>query len=293
MVRKQAYRACGPERQSTLPMSLCSRYLGCSPENQKIYSRDGRLIYHRCLDCGIIWRDESSFDLELPYNEQYFNSKNYAINRDHKIEKSGWLLEIAGSYGSKINSVLEIGCSLGNTLEAASRMGLDHLGIDVSSFAVGFCKKNGLNASTETLEELLQQGRSFELIFMQHVLEHFKDPFYVLEQCNQLLPVGGLVMILIPNSNYSRAKRQRERHRFYKIKGVGVEHYAYFNYNNLSRVLESCGFKTIQTNYPLLVKEHDSFSFMFNRLARRLISIINLDQELVMVAQKAEIPVLK
>ena len=274
-------------------MSLCSVFLGCSPANQKIYSQYGDLIYIECQDCGIIWRDESSFHLEQPYNQQYFSSKNYAANRKHKVEKSSWLLDLALYNEPGIGSVLEIGCSLGNTLEAASRKGLEHLGLDVSTFAVDFCKQQGLNVSTETLEDLVNQGRSFGLIFMQHVLEHFEDPFKVLRQCNELLPVGGLMMILIPNSNYRSARRQREGHRFYSIDGAGVEHYVYFNYSNLSRVLKSCGFKTLQTNYPLLVAGHDSLKFFLNRVGRRLLSIFNLDQELVMVAQKVEDPVLR
>jgi len=267
-------------------MSLCANFLGCSPENQKIYSQDEKLVYMECQDCGIIWRSETSFNLEQPYNEQYFDSKNYAVNRLHKVEKSTWLLDMALGIKPDIKSILEVGCSLGNTLEAASRRRLKHLGIDVSSFAVEFCQQKGLNASNETLEELLDQEWSFDLIYMQHVLEHFKDPFKVLRQCNKLLPSQGLVMILIPNSKYHRAKRLRERHRFYSLKGVGIEHYVYFNYDNLSRVLFSCGFKVMQANYPLRIPGRDSYKFLVNRIGRRMLSTVHLDQELVVIASK-------
>lgn len=266
-------------------MSLCSIYFGCAPEHQELYSKDDDLTYHECLDCGIIWRDEESYDLELPYNQQYFESKNYEVNREHKIEKSGWLLDIAIDNNPKLHSLLEVGCSLGNTLEAASRKGLDHLGIDVSSFAVRYCQDRGLNASTETLQELVGKEEIFDLIFMQHVLEHFKDPFTILKQCNELLAPGGMVLILIPNSNYHSAKRQRNGHRFYSKKGVGIEHFVYFNYHNLSRVLASCGFKTVQSNYPFWVND-SSLKFFLNRIGRRMLSTFNWDQELVILAEK-------
>lgn len=269
-------------------MSLCSIYLGCEPEHQKIYSKDDDLAYHECLDCGIIWRNEDSYDLELPYDQQYFESKNYQGNRAHKIEKSGWLLDIAIDKNPKMHSLLEVGCSLGNTLEAASRKGLDHLGIDISSFAVRYCQERGLNASTETLQELAAKKEIFDIIFMQHVLEHFQDPFTILKQCNQLLAPGGMVMILIPNSNYHSAKRLRNGHRFYSKSGVGIEHYVYFNYHNLRRVLASCGFKTIQSNYPLWVK-HSSMNSFLNRVGRRMLSIFNWDQELVILAEKTSL----
>ena len=161
-----------------------------------------------------------------------------------------------------LRSLLEVGCSLGNTLEAASRKGLDHLGIDVSSFAVSYCQDRGLNASTETMQDLIDKKEVFDLILMQHVLEHFQDPFTILKQANQLLAPGGLVQVLIPNSNYLSAKRLRDRHRFYSKSGVGIEHYVYFNYRNLSRALASCGFRTIQSNYPFWVNHGSLNSFI-------------------------------
>ncbi len=266
-------------------MALCSEYLGCSPEHLAPYAQDGRLLYQQCADCGIIWRDPQSFDLEQPYDQQYFDSKNYQHNRAHKITKSTWLLDLALSHHPRIQRLLEVGCSVGNTLEAAQQKGIPHLGIDVSDFAVDYCTKRGLEATTQSLPDLIAQSQRFDLIFMQHVLEHFVDPFQVLQQCNQLLNNQGLVLILIPNSQYKRARKLRERHKFYSIQGVGIEHYAYFNYQNLERVLNATGYKVIQNNYPLRTLSHDSPSFIINRLGRRLLSLLGLDQELVVLAQ--------
>ena len=267
-------------------MALCSNYLGCAPDHLQEYAKDQRLVYQECQDCHIIWRDEASFDLEQPYDQQYFDSKNYQKNRPHKVAKSGWLLDLARSYHPEISRLLEVGCSLGNTLEAAAQRNLGHLGIDVSEFAVEYCLNQQLNASTQTLEDLIREQQQFDLILMQHVLEHFKDPFEVLQQCNELLAAQGLILILIPNSKYGRAKRLREKHKFYSINGVGIEHYVYFNYQNLSQALQACGFKVVAKNYPLRFLKYDSFSFLCNRLGRRFLSLIGSDQELVMLAQK-------
>jgi len=268
-------------------MSLCSKFLGCNPENQSIYSKDEDLVYQRCNDCGIIWRDPASFHLEKSYDQDYFDSKDYAKNRQHKITKSGWLLDLALSFQPGIKRLLEVGCSLGNTLEAAKQRGLDHLGIDVSAFAVAYCLQQGLNASEQSLDQLVQEDESFQLIFMQHVLEHFQDPFEVLKQCNQLLDKNGLLVILIPNSEYRRARLLKEKHKFYSKAGVGLEHYVYFNYHNLERVLNVTGFKLVQRNYPLQTVRYDSLGFYLNRLGRRMLSALKNDQELVVVAEKS------
>ena len=267
-------------------MALCRNYLGCAPDHLRKYAQDQRLVYNQCQDCGIIWRDEASFDLEQPYDQHYFDSKNYQKNRAHKVAKSGWLLDLARHFNPQISRLLEIGCSLGNTLEAAKKRNLWHLGIDVSEFAVEYCRQHQLNASNESLPELIQQQQQYDLILMQHVLEHFKDPFEVLSQCHQLLTAKGMVLILIPNADYGRAKRLRERHKFYSRAGVGIEHYVYFNYQNLPLALQACGFKVITKNYPLKLLKYDSFTFLCNRWGRRFLSLMGADQELVVLAQK-------
>ena len=267
-------------------MSLCSGFLGCNTNHTVLYSRDDDLSYHECRDCGIIWRDEKSFHLEKAYDQQYFDSKKYQKNRQHKIEKSGWLLDMARNFRPGLSSMLEIGCSLGNTLEAAQAREIDHLGIDISAYAIDYCRSKGLNASSKSLDQLIVEGHGYQVIFMQHVLEHFENPFQVLHQCHRLLDEQGLLIILIPNSQYRRSQKLRERHKFYSKRGVGLEHFVYFNYHNLERVLNSTGFEMVQRNYPLGVLKHDHLKFYFNRLVRRMLSMFRLDQELVVIAQK-------
>jgi 2-polyprenyl-3-methyl-5-hydroxy-6-metoxy-1,4-benzoquinol methylase len=264
----------------------CSGYLKCIPLNQTLYSRDGELEFVRCNDCGLIWRSPESMQIFKSYDKDYFESKKYSKNRAHKIVKSGWLLDIAKSFHPGIINILEVGCSLGNTLEAAGNRNLNSLGIDISPYAVQYCMEHGLKAENKTLEELHAEGLRFDLIFMQHVLEHFEDPFLVLSICKSLLNQDGLLLILVPNSKFGIAVRQKEKHRFYSQKGVGAEHYVYFDNFSLRKVLESQDFKVLQLNYPLNVKGSFSLEFFLNRIFRRSLSLFNAAQELLVVAVK-------
>jgi 2-polyprenyl-3-methyl-5-hydroxy-6-metoxy-1,4-benzoquinol methylase len=218
-------------------MLYCTKYLGCNPENQFIYSTDQNLKFIKCSDCGLIWRGTESMNFQKEYDKNYFASKNYTKNKKHKIKKSEWLIRIAQNLHPKIETLFEVGSSIGNTLQAAKNLNLNHLGIDVSDFAVNYCKENGLNAEKLTIEQVMDSGKRFDLIFMQHVLEHFPNPFETLSYCNQLLNEDGLILILVPNSNYKRAHKKREKHRFYSRQGVGSEHFVYFNYDSISKVL--------------------------------------------------------
>jgi len=266
----------------------CITNLHCNPENQQGYSEDGRLCFIKCTDCGLIWRSPDSMEIVQDYDESYFISKKYERNRKHKIQKSKWLIQIVRNFHPDIKCLLETGCSLGNTLEAAKDLGIDHFGIDISHYAVEYCKSKGLNASNKTIGEVLESGIRYDLIFLQHVLEHFPDPFEVLRKCHNLLKKDGIVLIMVPNSKYYRAANKRGKHRFYSLKGVGAEHYVYFNFKSLTKVLASTGFKLLQKNYPMFIKGPDTILFFLTRIYHIILPLFNGDQEILVVAKKKE-----
>jgi len=225
-------------------------------------------------------------NLQKEYDKNYFTSKNYTKNKAHKIKKSEWLIRIAQNHHPKIESLFEVGCSIGNTLQAAKNLNMNHLGTDVSDFAVNYCQENGLNAEKLTIEQVIDSGKRFDLIFMQHVLEHFPNPFETLTLCHQLLNKDGLILILVPNSEYKRSHAKREKHRFYSRQGVGTEHFVYFNYASISKVLAKTNFEVIQQNYPLFLKKYDNPEFFLNRFFRKNLSLWGGDQEIFLIAKK-------
>lgn len=267
-------------------MCKCDSYLGCSSESKTLYSQDGDLKFEKCNDCGIIWRASDSMEMTKSYDQSYFDSKKYEKRREHKIKKSSWLLDIALKLNPAISKLLEVGCSIGYTLEAAKNRKLNHLGIDISIYAIEFCKNQGLNAELYSFDDLKEKGERFNLLYMQHVLEHFEDPFETLKKLYNLLETNGIILILVPNSAYRPANKKKAKHRFYSKNGVGTEHYAYFNYTNLQQMLEVCGFEVIQKNYPLLLNGLLPLDFFLNRIFRRLLSVFKQDQELVILAKK-------
>lgn len=251
-----------------------------------MYSQDGELKFDQCNDCGIIWRTADSLHITKPYEEIYFDSKNYGKKRKHKVRKSGWLIDLASMFHVNFDSMLEVGCSIGYTLEAGEKRNIDSHGIDISNYAVEYCNDRGLSASVSTFDQLIEKGKKYDLIFMQHVLEHFENPFATLDYCHSLLNENGILVILVPNSGYARAVRQNSDHRFYSKAGVGSEHFAYFSYSNLSLTLQNSGFSVVQENYPVWTGTYYSFRFFTSRLFRRSLSLINSDQELFVIARK-------
>ena len=149
-----------------------------------------------------------------------------------------------------------------------------------------FCRQAVLNADTRTIDNLVAEGSHFDMVFMQHVLEHFENPFHTLMQCRELLNDDGIIVILVPNSAYRKSVRLRENHRFYSMAGVGSEHFVYFDYPSLVKVLELEGFHVLQQNYPWTMPGYFNAEACMNRIFRRFLTFLHMDQEILVIAQK-------
>lgn len=93
-----------------------------------------------------------------------------------------------------IQTVLEVGCGLGHTVEVYKEYGLDCVGIDVSPHAVSACRKKGLNAVLEKVEDVTD---TYDLVSCDGMLEHFLhfEPY-----TRHLMRISGRYVLLIqPN----------------------------------------------------------------------------------------------
>lgn len=82
----------------------------------------------------------------------------------------------------------------------------------------------------------------FDVIIMNHVIEHLNDPIEVLEQCHALLKPGGQLWIETPNIDsfdYGRYK-----HNWRGL--VAPRHLVLFNQRSLSEALKRTGFTALR-----------------------------------------------
>lgn len=101
--------------------------------------------------------------------------------------------------------VLEVGCGKGNELLECAKRGLRCVGIDFSEKALHLLRKRVeekhlsitlLRADTRALPFV---DNSFDLVFSQGVLEHFRDPQIVLQEQFRVLRPGGYLVVEVPN----------------------------------------------------------------------------------------------
>lgn len=262
----------------------CSERYGCD-NNLSLYSKDGPVEFLECDDCGLIWRDLTKCDEEREYDEEYFNKMGYKENREHKVSKAHMLFEIIEEWACP-GKMLEVGPGFGYNMEAAKNRGWRVKGLDVSPYISSALRVQGLPTAEGSLTDLRNLDKDYSLIFMKHVLEHYRNPFEALANARDMLEDGGLIAVIVPNSDYIKAKRKRGRYKFYSHSKNGIEHFVYFNQETLREILEFSDFEILQEGFPVFVEGVNSPVSILSRTIRECMAKLNLNQEIFALARK-------
>ncbi len=280
-------------QERTKFIAPCTENYGCSQNALTLYASDhGKVDFLECKvesdGCGLIWRDTTTCPEERVYDEEYFISLHrYNKNRAHRIRKAHLFLAILEQFTAP-GHILEVGPALGYNLEAARERDWRVEGIDISDYIVKRSCDLGFDIEKGRLGENSKPDRQYDAILLKHVLEHYGDPFAALRDANRLLRPDGLVQIFVPNGEYWKAGMLRHRHKFYRYDANGIDHYVYFNRTTLSQILKTVGFEVVQENYPFFVPGDGGPLHVLERVGRNLMSRINCDQELMVIARKTK-----
>lgn len=96
--------------------------------------------------------------------------------------------------------LLDVGCGGGEFLAEMRSLGWDVAGIEPDPVAVEYARaQRGLTVETGTPETSSLPDVSFDVITLNHVIEHVPNPIATLQSCARLLRQGGLIVIVTPN----------------------------------------------------------------------------------------------
>jgi SAM-dependent methyltransferase len=139
--------------------------------------------------------------------------------------------------------LLDIGCSVGCTVEAADARGWKGVGVDVSEDAVSYCRSRGLDCQVVGPVELPFADQSFDVVVNWHVIEHVADVKQTLEEWRRVLKPGGVLFLETPDATCGKVRRLKEKYR----KFWAPEHTYTFTPDNLGRFLSLAGFQLLPT----------------------------------------------
>jgi SAM-dependent methyltransferase len=97
---------------------------------------------------------------------------------------------------------LDVGCGNGAFLDRARRAGWDVMGVDPDPVAVQAARCRGLNVQRGSIECL--DADTFDVITLNHVIEHVHDPVAVLRRCRKSAPARRPPLAADPEPRGSR-----------------------------------------------------------------------------------------
>jgi SAM-dependent methyltransferase len=149
---------------------------------------------------------------------RYYQSEEYISHTDSKKGALAFLYQKVKSYSlvkkvrliSKLNSgkgsLLDIGAGTGEFLRMAQSKGWVISGVEPNEGARNFAHKKNI-----TLDESIAVlgGKIFDVVTLWHVLEHMPDLQNTIQKMQQLVKVGGTLVIAVPNFNSFDAKHYK------------------------------------------------------------------------------------
>lgn len=140
------------------------------------------------------------------------------------------------------SNLLDCGCGDGKFLKRLQDRGWNVYGYEPDKTAVKEARRKGLNnVVVGTIEEANFEDNYFDVVTLNHVIEHLIDPKGTLAQIIMKIKTGGRIIIRVPNINSML-------HRYFKQNWRGLEcprHLFLFSERSLSKMLTSNNFLQI------------------------------------------------
>ena len=147
-------------------------------------------------------------------------------------------IQLASKYTSDIQSVLDVGCGTGHSLDIYERCGVpDVHGIDPGIYSN---MSDDKRISASFMVEVPQTFSNISLITLWDTLEHIHDFKFMLNSVYKALGKNGLCLIMVPNFLSLATRLMRELSPVFQI-----DHLHYFSETSFGSTLLDCGFSVV------------------------------------------------
>lgn len=148
--------------------------------------------------------------------------------------------ELANKFIARPGKVLDVGASTGIMLDIFREHGWQTWGVE-SSVSAQSVKLKGHRVLNTFFEKATLPENYFDLVILNHTLEHMNDPAKVLEKARNVLKVGGVVYVDVPNAGGLGSIILRKKWPYL----LPLEHKHQFTRQGLEKVFKQTGFKLI------------------------------------------------
>lgn len=196
----------------------------------------------RCLKCGLVRTQldtpVATLDVDQVYGQDYFTARNaYLSNSPAFAGMFERLLNIVQGHVAS-GRLLDVGCGPGLLLSVARRRGYTVFGCDVSAWAAQHARDLGFDVMTGPLESLRYPSGQFDVVIVNHTLEHVPGPVELLSEARRILSDEGVLVVGAPN--FGSLLSQLMRGRWAGL--LPDQHLWHFTRHTLRLMLEQTGF---------------------------------------------------
>ena len=222
----------------------------------KIVSRNISRTYRRCQTCGMLYMSFST-DVQSNYTKSYFfedYKKQYGKTYQEDFES----IKAQGMRRLSIISALfmgnlkdknsfDIGCAYGPFMQAASELGLNAFGTDISEDAVKFVQSDLRFPATISQFPLIdvtgEFGISqFDIVTMWYVIEHFRNLDSVLSKVSEITKKGGIFAFSTPSGEGVSIKTDARAF----FKNSPADHFTIWEPSGAAKILKKYGFEVVK-----------------------------------------------
>jgi SAM-dependent methyltransferase len=234
----------GQKLEAERPCSIC---LG---RERQVLSLIGRgfekLTTVICTGCGLVHHRKIPTDAELTrfyavdYRKKYKATFKPKLKHIYRYAPGAYqrAAQLAALAGPGQRRFLDIGSGSGEILYMARRMGFEVTGIEPNIGYAEYTRSElGLPVRNCDYRQADLPSGHFDILNLNHVLEHLPDPLASLRFLNRVLRPGGILCVAVPDiENTTHAPWTRF-------------HYAHihnFNHQTLKAVVEKAGFEPLE-----------------------------------------------
>ena len=151
----------------------------------------------KCTACGMARTFPSPAPSEF-YNE---SDKGYL----YMLENEDLWRRFAGNILSEISGykpsgeLLDVGCGIGILVDEANKKGYQASGLEINPAAVSLGKERyKISLFNLSVSQMCATARRWDVVILNHVLEHIQEPVQFLSDCRKLLREDGILYIGVP-----------------------------------------------------------------------------------------------
>ena len=207
----------------------------------------------RCKYCNLLYASPRELEYEHqdePEEELIFEVNGYLEQRcnkeKHQVADYAKTRQLLDSLYPERGKVLEVGSGFGYLLSTFREDGWDVTGCDPWKAACTFARAtHGIDARPVILEDACIVDNTFDVVIMNHVIEHMPDPLSSLREINRVLKPGGHLVIETPRYDTLMFKLLGKRERSISCDG----HIYFFTSDSLEKLYSLAAFRRVKLWY--------------------------------------------